>query len=54
VSFEDTDMSWRADSGTANTAEDRIIAEMGPYENYIIGAQLLQPTHLVLSCISMV
>eukprot|EP00775_Hariotina_reticulata_P008508 gene8508-8690_t len=37
VSFEDTDMSWRGDSGTASTAEDRIVAEMGPYENYIIG-----------------
>lgn len=37
VSREDTDMSWCDAAGAASSAEDRILAEMGPYENYVIG-----------------
>jgi anaphase-promoting complex subunit 2 len=37
VSREVTDASWADDAHTASTAEDRIVAEMGPFENYIIG-----------------
>jgi hypothetical protein len=37
VSREVTDASWADDTHAAASAEDRIIAEMGPFENYIIG-----------------
>lgn len=37
VNREVTDFSWQEDTGGLRSAEDRIIAEMGPYENYIIG-----------------
>lgn len=37
VSREVTDLSWQEDTGASGSAEDRTIAEMGPYENYIIG-----------------
>lgn len=38
VHLEETDMSWQEDTaGSSNSAEDRLIAEMAPFENYIIG-----------------
>lgn len=37
VSREVTDFSWQEDTGVSGSAEDRVLAEMGPYENYIIG-----------------
>lgn len=37
VSREVTDYSWQEDTGGSSSAEDKVIAEMGPYENYIIG-----------------
>lgn len=30
-------MSWSDDARASSSAEDRLIAEMGPYENFIIG-----------------
>ncbi len=37
MTLEATDMSWHADSGGATSAEEKLIAEMSPYENFIIG-----------------
>lgn len=37
ASYEATDYSWQDASGPSASAEDRLVAEMGPFENYIIG-----------------
>jgi anaphase-promoting complex subunit 2 len=36
-SREVTDYSWKESGGPAASAEDRLVAEMGPFENYIMG-----------------
>lgn len=36
-SRESTDYSWKETGGPAASAEDRLAAEMGPFENYIMG-----------------
>lgn len=37
VSREVTDLSWQEDTGASSSVEDRVLAEMGPYENYVMG-----------------
>ena len=36
-SREVSDYSWKEAPGGAASAEDRLVAEMGPFENYILG-----------------